>query len=64
MGQVEIKERSDVFGFGLIDDQAADQFVWMRVVSQRCKTTHPEALLLGGGDLVSNTLCSDLTFEL
>ena len=64
MGQVEIKERSDVFGFSLIDDQAPDQFVRMRVVPQGCKPTHPEALLLGGGDLVSNALCSDLTFEL
>ena len=47
-----------------IDDQTACLRIRMRIVSQRNQPTHPEPLLLGRCDLVSNALGSDFSFEL
>jgi hypothetical protein len=47
-------------GVGFIDEQLA----LMDAVAERHGTTHPHALLLGRGDLVTDALARDLTLEL
>ena len=57
VASVNIVDRSSL---GLVDDELAV----FRVVTERHRATHPHALLLGGGDLVANSLADQLTLEL
>jgi hypothetical protein len=45
---------------GLVDDQLAV----LRVIAERWLAAHPQALLLGGSDLVADPLAGDLALEL
>jgi hypothetical protein len=59
-GKIAIKDQANGFGLFLVDDELAI----LDPVTQRYDSAYPYAPLLGGGDLVADSLARDLPFEL
>ena len=57
---INFEDPIDGFGFRFVDDELPLN----AVETNRNTATHPDALLLRGGDLVANPLARDLAFEL
>ncbi len=58
--QVTLEDKADGLGLARIDDQLAVG----HVIAEGRIAAHPDALLLGGRELVADTLAGDLTLEL
>ncbi|MNJ47966.1 hypothetical protein D3C77_431440 [compost metagenome] len=62
--QVEAKKEAYLFGLRFVNHQGPAHRINRKTIAQRRHAPHPHALLLGGGDLVSDALPSDFAFEL
>ena len=58
--EVALENKAHCRRLGLVDQQLAI----LDAVAERHHSTHPDALLLGGGDLVPDALAGDLALEL